>query len=114
MIPKFYIRVIKHSHMAGEKINLIERVTNDVREPDRYKVIMHNDDFTTMEFVVKVLRSVFRHSESESQHLMLKIHEEGRAVVGIYSLDIAVTKVRKVTSMALRESYPLKVTYEKE
>ena len=85
-----------------------------MREPRRYKVIIYNDDFTTMEFVVMILKQVFFKSEEEAQALMLKVHHSDKAVVGIYSYDIAVSKVRKATNMAREQGYPLRLTVEKE
>ncbi len=77
-----------------------------------YNVVLHNDDFTTMEFVVKILMTIFRKSEAEAQTLMLMVHKEGRAVAGTYSLDIAPSKVQKATAMARMENFPLRLTIE--
>ncbi len=85
----------------------------DVTYPDTYQVLMLNDDFTTMEFVVLVLTRVFRHSAQRAEQLMLQIHEQGQAVVGQYTLDIAQTKVAKVMRMAKDEGYPLRLKIEK-
>ncbi len=85
----------------------------DAKYPDTYKVLMLNDDFTTMEFVVLVLTRVFRHSAQRAEQLMLQIHEQGQAVVGQYTLDIAQTKVAKVMRMAKDEGYPLRLKIEK-
>lgn len=79
-----------------------------------YVVIMHNDDFTTMEFVVKVLRTVFFKDEASATQLMLKVHKIGQAEVGIYSLDIAQSKCQKAMRMAREEGFPFKLTYEPE
>lgn len=100
--------------MAKEQSQLRERQRTDLREPRRYKVIIYNDDFTTMEFVVMILKQVFFKSEEEAQALMLKVHHSDKAVVGIYSYDIAVSKVRKATNMAREQGYPLRLTVEKE
>ena len=86
----------------------------DLREPRRYKVTIYNDDFTTMEFVVKVLRVVFFKSQADAEALMLMVHHSDKAVVGIYSYDIAVSKVNKATQMARDEGFPLRLTYEPE
>ena len=83
-------------------------------EPRRYKVTIYNDDFTTMEFVVKVLRVVFFKSQADAETLMLQVHHSDKAVVGIYSYDIAVSKVNKATQMARDEGFPLRLTYEPE
>lgn len=85
----------------------------DITYPDTYLVLMLNDDFTTMEFVVLVLTRVFRHSVQRAEQLMMQIHQQGQAVVGQYTLDIAQTKVAKVMRMAKDEGYPLRLKIEK-
>ena len=100
--------------MAKEQSQLRERHRTDLREPRRYKVIIYNDDFTTMEFVVMILVQVFLKSKEEAQTLMLQVHHSDKAVVGIYSYDIAVSKVRKATNMAREQGYPLRLTVEPE
>jgi len=83
-----------------------------IEEPRQYKVIFHNDDFTTMEFVTDVLRVVFNKHADEAVTLMMKVHREGQAVVGVYSYDMAMTKASQATTMARNEGYPLKITCE--
>lgn len=100
--------------MPQTSSNIRERVGTDIREPRRYKVIIFNDDFTTMDFVVKVLREVFFKLLPEAQALMLAVHKSGQAVVGIYSLDIAKSKVKKATDMARKENFPLRLIYKPE
>lgn len=79
-----------------------------------YIVIMHNDDFTTMEFVVKVLKTVFFKPEFEATELMLKVHKEGSAIIGRYTLDMASSKCMKAIKMADEEGFPFRVTYQKD
>lgn len=98
--------------MAKEHSQLRERQLTDLREPQRYKVIIYNDDFTTMEFVVKMLTTVFQKDIVEAETLMLEVHNKGKAVAGIYTLDIAASKVNKATKMARDEGFPLRLTYE--
>ena len=100
--------------MAKEQSATRERQRTDLDEPRRWKVTIYNDDFTTMEFVVKILRVVFFKSEAEAEALMLKVHHSDKAVVGIYSYDIAVSKVDKATQMAKQEGFPLRLTCEPE
>lgn len=85
-----------------------------IEEPRRYKVLFHNDDFTTMEFVTEVLRVVFNKPADEAVTLMMKVHREGQAVVGVYSYDMAMTKAAQATSMARRDGFPLQITCEPE
>ena len=91
-----------------------ERQRTDLREPRRYKVIIYNDDFTTMEFVVKILVEVFFKTEAEAEVLMLEVHRSVKAVVGIYTYDIAISKVNKATQMANEAGFPLRLTCEPE
>lgn len=100
--------------MPQEQSSTRERQHTDIREPQRFKVIIYNDDFTTMEFVVKILMDVFFKSEAEAQTLMMQVHRSDKAVVGIYTYDIAVSKVRKATQMARQAGFPLRLTYEQE
>lgn len=97
-----------------EQGQLKERQRTDIREPRKYKVIIYNDDFTTMDFVVKVLTTVFFKSQAEAEQLMLTVHRSGEAVAGVYSLDIATSKVRKATAMARQEGFPLRLTIKEE
>ena len=97
---------------TGTGVKSRERVL--IEEPRQYKVIFHNDDFTTMEFVTEVLRQVFNKPADEAVTLMMKVHREGRATVGIYSYDIAMTKASMAIAMARNEGFPLQVTCEQE
>ncbi len=98
--------------MAKEQSQLRERQRTDLREPRRYKVIIYNDDFTTMEFVVKILVQVFLKSEEDANALMLQVHHSDKAVVGIYSYDIATSKANKATNIAREHGFPLRLTVE--
>lgn len=83
-----------------------------VKEPKKYQVILHNDDYTTMEFVVEVLKKVFGKSPVEAHGIMISVHKKGRGIVGLYPYDIAATKVAQTRDMAKRHGYPLKCTLE--
>ena len=83
-----------------------------LKKPPLYKVLLHNDDFTTMEFVVYVLQTVFQRSESDAIHIMLKVHQEGVGVAGIYTYEVAETKAAKVIDLAQANEYPLLCTVE--
>jgi ATP-dependent Clp protease adaptor protein ClpS len=80
----------------------------------RYKVVFHNDDYTTMEFVIEVLRVFFHKSETEATFIMLTVHKKGSGVAGVYTRDVAETKVSEVTRYAREHSMPLLVTAEPE
>ena len=98
--------------MPKEQTSIRERERTNLKEPRLYKVIFHNDDFTTMEFVVKILMTVFHKEETEAQELMMQVHTNGRATAGIYTLDMAMTKTNKSMKMARDEGFPLRLTYE--
>ena len=85
-----------------------------IEEPRQYKVVFHNDDFTTIEFVTHVLRAVFGKPADEAVMLMMKVHREGHAIVGLYSYDVAMTKAQQATAMARDEGFPLRITCEPE
>ena len=95
---------------AGGQVR--EKTRIDVHEPRHYKVIMHNDDFTSMEFVVEILMDIFHKDGLEAERLMLTVHKSGRAVVGAYPYDIAVTKARMASARAREEGFPLRLTVE--
>ena len=86
----------------------------ELQEPKKYKVILLNDDYSTMEFVVEVLTRIFRKSQKQAAEITMKIHEEGKAVCGIYSHEIAATKVAQVKANARKAQYPLKAIMEEE
>ncbi len=84
----------------------------NVKRPPMFTVLMHNDDYTTMEFVVEALIKVFRKSPTEANRIMLHIHFKGAGVCGIYPYEVAETKVGKVHDMARREGFPLRCSLE--
>lgn len=89
-----------------------ERTDSRLKEPKQYNVIMINDDFTTMEFVVEILVEVFHKDELTAQALMMNVHKNGQAVVGKYPYDIAVTKVRIALDRAKEQGFPFRMTVE--
>ncbi len=91
-----------------------EKTRINIREPKHYRVIMHNDDFTSMEFVVEILMDIFHKNEAEAERLMLMVHESGKAAVGSYPYDLAVTKVQAAAARAKEEGFPFRMTVEEE
>lgn len=89
-----------------------ERVVPKKEEPRLFKVLLMNDDYSTMEFVVKVLEDVFQKSPAEAYRVMMQVHTQGSAVAGIYPWEVAETKVETVTTMAKGAGYPLRAVTE--
>lgn len=83
------------------------------KEPSLYRVLLHNDDFTTMDFVVQVLVQVFQRSVAEATQLMLDVHHKGAGTAGVYTYDIAMSKVMQVHQLAEERRFPLRCTVEK-
>lgn len=88
------------------------REAEDSFLPPLYRVFLLNDDFTTMEFVIEILMDVFDKTSSEAEQVMLAVHQEGRGVAGIYTYDIAATKVREVKERASAADFPLQCVIE--
>jgi len=96
----------------GEDIDVEEEV--DLREPRMYRVILHNDHYTTMDFVVEVLISVFHKPAAEATRIMLDVHRKGKGICGVYTYDIASSKVSLVHSMAKDREFPLRCSMEED
>lgn len=95
---------------GGAGTQTLERT--HLKRPPLWRVVMHNDDFTTQEFVILVLMTFFRKDATEAQHLMLKVHMTGKAIVAVYTRDIAETKVEQVSDFAREQGHPLMLTLE--
>ena len=85
-----------------------------VQSPKRFRVLLHNDDYTTMEFVVWVLQSVFHHDEATAMQIMLHVHRTGIGVAGVYSREIAEARVSQVESLARQHEFPLRCSMEED
>ena len=99
--------------MSEKKGLVATRDRTQVREPSLYKVLLHNDDYTSMEFVVSVLENVFRKNTSEASMIMMNVHQEGVGIAGIYTREICETKVAIVHGLAQQSEFPLRCTIEK-
>ena len=85
---------------------------SEIREPRRFRVLLHNDDYTTMDFVVHILRRVFHKSEAEALGIMLAVHKQGLGICGVYTAEVAETKVDVVHAMAKAAGFPLRASLE--
>jgi ATP-dependent Clp protease adaptor protein ClpS len=104
-------------HMSGEKAGSSDpgvaiEDRQKLQKPSMYKVLLHNDDYTTMEFVVHILQRFFAKNAVEAQAIMLKVHHEGYGICGIYTFEVAESKVNKVNRYARSKGHPLKCSYE--
>ena len=92
---------------------VISETREDITEPPMYKVLLHNDDYTTMEFVVELLMSVFHKTFEDATRIMLNVHKTGQGVCGVYTYEIAETKVETTHELAMERGFPLKSSIEK-
>jgi ATP-dependent Clp protease adaptor protein ClpS len=96
------------------EVEISEKIKITVSEPKRWKVILLNDDTTPMEFVINVLVDVFRHTTETAHEIMLRVHETGSGVAGIYSFEIAEAKAVEATNQARTNNFPLQLKLEEE
>ena len=93
-----------------ENSNIKEKTISGIKVPGKYDVVFHNDDFTPMDFVTLLLRHIFFKSQPEAEILMLKVHHEGKAVVGTYTYDIALSKATDATNISRKNGFPLRIS----
>jgi len=101
-------------HEPDIQEGVISEIDEEVSEPPMYKVLLHNDDFTTKEFVVSILVAVFNKSLDDATRLMWEIHKKGTGLCGVYPFEVAETKIGIVTATARENGFPLKSTMEPE
>lgn len=104
----------RHSHKSHTDDHdlVLDEARPRLKRPSLYRVVLINDDFTPMEFVVEVLQSIFGMERTRATRVMLEVHTKGKGVCGVYSYDIAETKVAQVTSVAEQQQHPLLCTME--
>lgn len=95
-------------------IDIKEKNKIKIKKPKLYKVVMHNDDFTTMEFVVDVLVNIFNKKIEEANKIMIDVHKKGKGIAGIYPYDIAVSKASTAMTIAKEQEFPFKLSVEEE
>src|SRR5512134_811355 len=93
---------------------VLERTRQETKRPELYKVLLLNDDYTTMDFVVDVLETIFNKAPAEAFRIMMMVHTQGRGLCGVYPFEIAETKVESVISRAREHGFPLKAAMEPE
>ena len=86
----------------------------ELEEPQLFRVILHNDDYTSMDFVVEILIGIFHKTPAQAEQIMFQIHEKGKAIVGVYSFEIAQTKAQQVKQKAKLNQFPLLATIEED
>ena len=92
--------------------DVITQDTIEIKEPKSYHAILYNDDYTTMDFVVHVLETIFHHSHERAERIMLDVHQKGKGIAGTYTRDIAETKALQARMLAKENNYPLKCVAE--
>lgn len=100
--------------MAFADVEIDEKIKQTVKEPGKYKVVMLNDDKTPMDWVVDILQTIFKHSETVAKEITLKIHNEGSGVAGIYTYEVAEQKAVEATYASRDSGFPLQLRVDKE
>lgn len=98
----------------SEKTIVKEEIKYKIKKPKLYQVLMHNDEYTTMEFVVEILVAIFNKQPAEAARIMLDVHKSGVGIAGVYSYDIATTKVVQAESLAEEKGFPLRLSLREE
>lgn len=99
-------------HRTGDLV--VEQTDKKTKEPARFKVLLINDDYTTMDFVVEVLETVFHKTAAEAFKIMMQVHTQGRGLCGVYTFEVAETKVDAVHELARQQGFPLRASMEEE
>jgi ATP-dependent Clp protease adaptor protein ClpS len=97
---------------GGNGTELVHKRTRKLKEPEDYRVILLNDNYTTMDFVVDVLMTIFHKGEEDATRIMLDVHQKGKGTVGVYPWDIATTRAQQVHNLARQYEFPLKCVVE--
>ena len=97
---------------TGEQV--LERTRQETKKPELFKVLLLNDDYTTMDFVVEILESVFNKAPAEAYRIMMAVHTQGQGLCGVYPFEVAETKIATVVELARGQGFPLRATMEPE
>jgi ATP-dependent Clp protease adaptor protein ClpS len=93
---------------------VLERTRQETKKPELFKVLLLNDDYTTMDFVVEILETVFNKAPAEAYRIMMAVHTQGQGLCGVYPFEVAETKVATVVDLARGQGFPLRATMEPE
>jgi ATP-dependent Clp protease adaptor protein ClpS len=99
-------------HQTGGEV--LERTRQETKKPDLFKVLLLNDDYTTMDFVIEILENVFHKSPADAYRIMMAVHIQGQGLCGVYPFEVAETKVGTVVDLARSSGFPLRATMEPE
>ena len=99
---------------GASQTDVVVEKKSQVQRPPLYKVLLHNDDYTTMDFVILIMKKYFGKSQEQAMDIMLNIHQNGVGICGVYTYEVAETKCQKVTLFSRQSSHPLKCTIEKK
>lgn len=99
---------------SNSEISIKEKIETKIKKPNKYRVVIHNDDYTSMDFVVQVLVGVFKKQVVEATRIMFDVHKQGSGTAGIYSYDVGLTKINQTMKMCEESGFPLKLTLEEE
>jgi ATP-dependent Clp protease adaptor protein ClpS len=102
---------VPERHTEGE---VLERTRQETKKPELFKVLLLNDDYTTMDFVVEILETVFNKAPAEAYRIMMAVHTQGQGLCGVYPFEVAETKVTTVVDLARGQGFPLRATMEPE
>jgi ATP-dependent Clp protease adaptor protein ClpS len=105
-------KIFKDTDEYDDETSVVTKSDVKIQEPSMYRVLLHNDDYTPMDFVVDILESVFSMKHPQATQIMMDVHQKGIGICGVYTYEIAETKVAIVTESARKEEHPLKCTME--
>lgn len=108
------LKIILNQNQESEDADVATQKKEQLKEPDLFKVILMNDDFTPLDFVVEILTKVFHHDSKKATEIMLDVHEKGAGVAGVFTFGVAETKTYIVNTQAQKNDFPLKAIMEKE
>lgn len=107
-------KAVNSNNNSNNSVDLVSQVRPKTKKPDMYKVLLLNDDYTPMEFVVELIQEIFHRDRETAAQIMLHVHQKGAGVCGVYTHEVAETKVALVAGLAQQNQHPLQCTMEKD